>query len=104
MNTTVILGILGVLVGVPSAAWALVKLGGWASTKRRTSSNNEVGWQDFVDDIQSLEGASNVNSHQEDYRISLEYNRSRRQFHQQTKYDYEILDFKKPLLMVEPLG
>lgn len=97
-----------ILVSIPTALLALVKLGGWMREKitSETTENNEtkVVWQDFVDDIESLDGATDINSHEEDYCISFEYNRSRQQFHQQTKYDYEILDFKKPLLMVEPLG
>lgn len=105
--------IASIIIGAPAALLALVKLGGWVRRKREgkvtegdqnSESGEEVVWQDFVEDIESLEGATDVNSHQEDYCISLEYNRSRRQFHQQTEYDYEILDFKKPLLMVEPLG
>lgn len=96
--------ILAIAVATPPSLWALVKLGGWVRGKSNTQSEEKgVDWNDFVEDIKSLEGASDVNGHKEDYRISLEYDRSSTQFHKQTKYDYEILDFKKPLLMVEPL-
>lgn len=105
--------IASIIIGAPAALLALVKLGGWVRRKRNgevrgmnqnSEGGEEVVWQDFVDDIESLEGATDVNSRPEDYLISLQYNRSKRQFHQQTEYSYEIIDFKKPLLMVEPLG
>ena len=96
--------ILLILAAVPPAILALVKIGGWARAKRGDISNTDPTWQDFVDDVQSLDGATDVTPNREDYRISLRYDRSRRQFHEQTNHNYEILNDKgPPMLMVEPL-
>jgi hypothetical protein len=99
--------LLALAVALPPGLWAVIKISGWVRSKTGTHINEttieEVSWQDYVDDVESLDRATDVNSHQNDYTISLEYNHPIEQFHSHTEYDYKILDFKKPLLMVQPI-
>jgi len=92
-----------ILLGILPPLWALIKIGGWLRGKLDPIFTSEPVWEDYVDDVQSLEGATEVYPNKEENRIHLEYNKSEKSFLYNTKYDYEVLDFKKPTLMVEPL-
>jgi len=62
----------------------------------------EPEWEEYIADIESIEGALDVQPDEEKNRIALEYDGTESQFHQRTTYDYEILDFSMPLMMVTP--
>ena len=101
MDVATVLTILGILVGIPSAMRASIKVAGWL--KDSMKSDTKPRWQDFVADIESLDGATEVIPRESQYQIALKYSYSERRFHQNTEYDYEVIDFKKPLMMIEPL-
>lgn len=60
-------------------------------------------WDEFVEDVQSLEGVSNVDDDKAAYRITLTYDGPRRRFHRETEFQYQVLDYDEPELVVEPL-
>jgi hypothetical protein len=102
MDSATVLAILGFLVALPPAILASIKVAGWLKKKKKSDTTPQ--WEDFVADIESLDGATEVIPREGQYQIALKYSYSERRFHRDTKYDYEVIDFKKPLMMIEPLG
>lgn len=56
-----------------------------------------------MEDVRSLEGASSVEDDEAAYRITLTYDGPRRRLYRETEFQYQVLDYDDPELIVKPL-